>query len=684
LKYAFENWAVPPEFVLFFGDGNNDFRGGTASGRARANYILPFIDANDLALEEWFVRFTDKDLPQIAHGRLPVQNENEAAVVVDKIINYERGADPGDWVRRAVLVADDGYILGGKCDPAAAFTHFETACENLDSLLPGDLERIKVYLQQYPFDPPGIGTRKPAATDDLLKWWNRGALIVNYFGHGSELHWAQERAFDVERDLPMLTNGYRLPLLLNASCSIGHFDDYRAESMVERVIAFGGGGAVAAYAGTRITFSQRNNELSRLFVDALFSPGRDSNTIGASALVARLAMNGTWGGANAQRYSIFGDPAMCLHDPARTLLFQLEGRGPSYKMGEKVSFTGTVVKKNNETDNLFSGVARIKFLGGTASPVEIAYECTDDGNIVRERSTSFVPQQMVIFDGPVTVTGGHFSGNLVLPLNLAGSMPGDTLSMETGRFIGYATCPSADGSGASVSIPVASHSGAYSDTSAPRISLIRPGLGELRNGDKVSISEPLLLVINDESGINTTGRPGVQLSLEVDEGTTYSADLTGQFSYRQDSYQEGTVTVELAAVEPGLHAFRFRATDNLLNSATAEWMLQVAGTAESLTLSGVMNYPNPFRDRTDICFEVSGPANVLVRIFTVAGRPVRELVKNGLAAGFNTVGWDGADEYGHKIANGVYIYKIICMPLTKSLSNDTKEVVAIGKALLSR
>jgi hypothetical protein len=193
-----------------------------------------------------------------------------------------------------------------------------------------------------------------------------------------------------------------------------------------------------------------------------------------------------------------------------------------------------------------------------------------------------------------------------------------------------------------------------------------------------------MLVLSDDNGINTTGSPGVQLSLEVDEGTAYAADLTPLFRYRQDSYQEGTVLIDLDQVSPGLHSFRFRATDNLLNSASAEWMLNLTGAAAGLTLSGVMNYPNPFRDETDICFEISNQADVLIRIFTVAGRPVRELRSFGVHAGFNTIRWDGTDEYKQKIANGVYLYKIICKPLTDSSPTATKEVEAIGKALLSR
>ncbi|MBN2289504.1 MAG: hypothetical protein JXQ83_09245 [Candidatus Glassbacteria bacterium] len=677
LKYAFENWAIVPEFVLFFGDGHNDFRGYTSVGRSKPNYILPFIDANDLALEEWFVRVTASALPQMAVGRIPVQSESQAAVVVDKILKYEQATDPGDWVRRVVLVADDGFVLGNNCDAVVNPDH-TGASEQLDSLLPADIERKKVYLQQYPFDPPGIGTRKPAAAAELASWWRQGALIVNYIGHGSALTWSQERVFDVERDLPMISNGYRLPLVLNASCSIGHFDDYSKEAMAERVITVQGGGAVAAYAATRITYSGRNLELSKFFVESLFADG--GSPVGAAALAARTAVGGFWDIGNAQRYSIFGDPAMRLHVPGRGLRFELEGTS-NIRVGDKVKFSGTVVDGSGVRDENFSGVAQVKFLGG-GRPLEISYECRQSGAL-RERSVVFNRQPAALFDGPVTVAGGRFSGAFILPLNLAGSLPYDTLNLETGLFIGYATSETADGSGVSASLAVSRQSGAIADTSAPEIGLFCQGQ-ELADGDRVSITEPLLLVLSDESGINTTGAPGVQLSLEVDQGTTYAADLTSLFRYRQDSYQEGAVPVDLSRAGAGLHSLRFRASDNLLNSASAEWMLQLAGAAGGLTLDGVMNYPNPFRDETDICFEVSAPADVLVRIFTVAGRPVRELRSYGVPAGFNTVRWDGTDEYRQKIANGVYLYKVICKSSINSSPNSAEEVEAIGKALLSR
>ena len=674
LQYAFTSWRIRPQFVVLFGDGHNDFRGVTQAGRSKPNHILPYITSEDLEIDEWYVRFSGSDLPQIAFGRIPVETKTDAETVVDKIIKYEGGADAGDWARRLILLADDGYALGGTCD---IVTNHVPGSEELDSLFPPDMERRKIYLDEYPFDPPGIGTRKPAANEALLAWWNRGSLVVNYLGHGSSIHWAQERVFDVEQDLPMLTNGYRLPLVLNSSCSIGHFDSYTEQAMAERLINFKGGGAVAVYAGTRITYAFQNLALNKLIVSYLFS-GSDW-PIGFAALEARLNLGGIDRG-NAMRYLIFGDPALRLHTPGRKMRIETDGGG-ELAAGRKITFTGRVVDNSGKADASFSGVAQIKFLGG-ARPVKVSYQCRAS-NGMQEREVNFISTPAMLFNGPVTVSGGTFKGAFVMPVNLAGSLPVDTLNVQNGNFIGYATSDRGDASGASDKSVISRVSPAISDTSAPKISLFSQGR-ELSDGDRVSRSEPLSLVIKDESGINTTGGPGAQLTMEVDQGLTYAADLTPLFCYKTDSYQEGTVTADLQRVGEGLHSFSFRATDNALNTARIGLMLFVEAQRKNLLLTNVVNYPNPFPEETDICFEISEPADVKIRIFTVAGRPVRELERYSLPAGFNTVRWDGRDEYRQKIANGVYIYKIICRASVSGSVKGTQEVEAIGKALLSR
>ncbi len=67
------------------------------------------------------------------------------------------------------------------------------------------------------------------------------------------------------------------------------------------------------------------------------------------------------------------------------------------------------------------------------------------------------------------------------------------------------------------------------------------------------------------------------------------------------------------------------------------------------------NYPNPFRDRTEIDFTLETPASATLRIFDVLGREVARLVDGErLAPGTYTVEWDGTDGSGTDLPSGTY------------------------------
>ena len=80
----------------------------------------------------------------------------------------------------------------------------------------------------------------------------------------------------------------------------------------------------------------------------------------------------------------------------------------------------------------------------------------------------------------------------------------------------------------------------------------------------------------------------------------------------------------------------------------------------------MMNYPNPFSTSTRFVFTVTGsevPDDVIIQIMTVSGRVVREITEDQLGRiyiGRNVTeyAWDGRDEFGDQLANGVYLYTV--------------------------
>jgi flagellar hook assembly protein FlgD len=83
--------------------------------------------------------------------------------------------------------------------------------------------------------------------------------------------------------------------------------------------------------------------------------------------------------------------------------------------------------------------------------------------------------------------------------------------------------------------------------------------------------------------------------------------------------------------------------------------------SNAFQIRNVYNFPNPFSSFTNFTFILLASDNVQsckIKIYTVAGRLVKE-ISTYAKVGFNQIYWDGRDNDGDVMANGVYLYKII-------------------------
>jgi flagellar hook assembly protein FlgD len=84
-------------------------------------------------------------------------------------------------------------------------------------------------------------------------------------------------------------------------------------------------------------------------------------------------------------------------------------------------------------------------------------------------------------------------------------------------------------------------------------------------------------------------------------------------------------------------------------------------------ISNIFNYPNPFSTSTRFYYTLTGsepPSFFKIQIMTVSGRIVKEITQDQLGplqigSHLTDYVWDGTDEFGDKLANGVYLYKVI-------------------------
>jgi len=73
----------------------------------------------------------------------------------------------------------------------------------------------------------------------------------------------------------------------------------------------------------------------------------------------------------------------------------------------------------------------------------------------------------------------------------------------------------------------------------------------------------------------------------------------------------------------------------------------------------MQNYPNPFTDYTSISFSLPADGNVVIDIFDISGRIVKNLTNSFYNAGTSAVAWNGTDNSGNRVNPGIYVCRLI-------------------------
>jgi hypothetical protein len=119
--------------------------------------------------------------------------------------------------------------------------------------------------------------------------------------------------------------------------------------------------------------------------------------------------------------------------------------------------------------------------------------------------------------------------------------------------------------------------------------------------------------------------------------------------------------------QDGVYELSVRAKDASGNTSGALDYKVAFKVITKSSISNVLNYPNPFSTATRFVYTLTGetvPTVFKIQIMTVAGKIVREITQNEIGqlkigTHLSDYVWDGTDEYGDKLANGVYLYRII-------------------------
>lgn len=196
---------------------------------------------------------------------------------------------------------------------------------------------------------------------------------------------------------------------------------------------------------------------------------------------------------------------------------------------------------------------------------------------------------------------------------------------------------------------------------------------DIINGDFISSKPNFKVELNDESLIPITDTSKILLYLN--NKRIFFANNSGIMTYNYSATNPKMVVNYSPTLSDGNYTLKVvgkNATDQIIDSAG---VVRKFAVKNELQLLSAYNYPNPFKDDTYFTFKLTQiPDELKILIYTIAGRKVKEikLLSTELHHDFNRIFWDGRDEDGDHVGNGVYIYKLVARKENKKIETIQK------------
>ncbi len=660
------------KFVTLFGRASYDYKGRIANN---SNFV-PTYQSNFSNLAEsycsddyiallddnegrWDEVSSGSEFMEIGVGRLPVSNNIELKQVIDKIISYHSSEALADWRNRLVFVSDDD-------DQNLHQNQANKMANNISNNFK-QYNAQKIFIDAFKEEILAGGERYPNAQRAINDAVQKGSLILNYTGHGGELGWAAERILTIE-NINSWTNANRLSLFVTATCEFSRFDDPERVSAGELTFLNPNGGTIGLLTTVRLVYVDANDRLNDAFYRSVgLESAKRASTVSFGEMM-RLTKSLTQMSVNDRSFTLLGDAAMHLAIPRYNVTTTAINGKPittitdTLKALSKVTVEGRVEDMNGQLMNNFNGLVY-----PTVFDKPSTYR-TLVNNPGSAPSLTFQMQDNIIYSGSATVKNGIFSFSFIVPKDIS-------YQFGKGKISYYAENQTIDGNGFNEDFLIGGTADSINrDAVGPDVRLFINDESFVYGG--ITSPSPLFIArLFDINGINTVGKGiGRELVLILDNDQSQSIPMSNYYRAKTDSYQEGEVRYQLSNLSPGKHTLTLRAWDTHNNPTESTIEFTVINN-DQLSLKNVLNYPNPFVNATTFHFDHNAAGEdmtVMIQIYTVSGQLIKTLSTETIAmeSHFDDIFWDGRDDFGDKLANGVYIYKV----KVKSRSGKTDEV----------
>ncbi len=655
-----------PRYLLLFGNGTYDNKDILGYG---GNFIPTFQTKNSLnrssswmsddffgLLADGEGEGADGDL-DIGVGRLPIRTQRDASAIVDKIIRYEKRIDGwdylgdnyefagmvsnyDDWRNRIALIADDGDNN----------THFKDS-ETLYNIIKEDYPVYnidKIYLDAYEKVILAGGERYPDVNKAINELVNKGALLINYIGHGGFNGLSHQRILTFD-DIQTWNNYYNLPVFMTATCEFSAFDipDPSRLSAGVRVFLKSDGGASALFTTTRLAWSGSNMTLNRNFMENAFKPMENGEYPRLGDII-RKAKVASGSGSNIMNFVLLGDPSMQLAYPEKNV--ETVEIPDTIKALEHVTVKGKVVDNNGMLLNNYNGVVY-----PTIYDKRFVYQTR--GNSSSSIPAEFEARTNILFNGKASVENGEFEFEFIVPRDIG-------YNFGEGKISYYLDDGNIDGHGYYDNFIVGGTADEHvPDYEGPQIDMFLNDT-DFVSGQEVDPDPLLLAYLFDESGINTTGQLGHEIVAILNDNTANQIVLNDYYESDLDTYRSGKVIYPFSNLEEGKYSLKMRVWDAHNNPAEETIEFIVAGH-DGFALINLINYPNPFTETTTFAFSYvdteAYEMDVKIDIYNIKGKRVATIDERINITGFDefNINWNGSrNDNGALLETGMYIYNV--------------------------
>ncbi len=636
--------ADRPKNLCLFGDGvwDNRMVTTTLSQYDPDDYLLCYESENSLSqtdsyvLEEYYTLLADgkgvsplKETPDCGVGRITVKTAEEASGVVNKLISYINNEHTGSWKNTICMMADDGNANIHMADA-------EAVSAVIKSNNP-DYRVRKIYWDTYQREESGAGHSYGSAQNDIMQQVEKGALVMNYTGHGSAYILSHEQV--IKRSDFETWNSPNLPLWFFAACDVTPFD-MNEENIGETALLNEKGGALATIGTTRTVYSAQNRRINialMKYVLASDSNGRHYSIGEALALAKAEIVNARStlkrDSINKCHFMLIGDPAIPLAVPAyKVKIDTFNGKSLPQETVDTIG-AGAIVNVSGHIEDEDGNA--VDDFAGTVSPTVFDSEelitCLNNAN---EDVTpyTFYDRIRTLYEGSDSVRNGQFSFSFPVPLDI-------NYSDESGLISLYAVKSdnSVEANGSFTDFAIGGTDPDLSDdTNGPLLTITLNGM-EFTNknesgtveddvevtSDEVMHETPFFAgTVEDENGINTIGSGiGHDIALIIDNDASMSYNLNNMFEYETGSWTKGSVSYSLPELSSGEHTLLFRAWDILNNPSS----LTIHFSVEEGLKPNIMDLRilGPVDGVLTVVIENDRPESTLdvdVRIYDIAGR----------------------------------------------------------------